>query len=339
VKIREVLEEKEKNTLSPYAALSKNAKRLRAEKECDIRTAFQRDRDRIIHCKAFRRLKHKTQVFISPIEDHYRTRLTHTLEVAQIARTIARALSLNEDLAEATALGHDLGHTPFGHSGEDVLDYILKNFYRSRFMHNEQSLRVVDHIERDGKGLNLTEEVRDGILHHPQKDRTLPKTLEGQIVRYSDHIAYINHDIEDSLRAGIIKKTDIPKHFFKVLGKNMLDTAVKDVIYSSIGKNKIVMSKNIEKALNDLYDLLYKRVYTNPAAKSEEYKTDNLINTLFRHYLDHPGELAGCRKDMKESELVIKVTDFIAGMTDRYAISKFTELFVPSEWRTRSINF
>lgn len=333
--IRNTLEEKEKKILSPFAALSSKPKRRKLEKECDIRTAFQRDRDKIIHCKAFRRLKHKTQVFISPIEDHYRTRLTHTLEVAQISRTISRALFLNEDLTEAIALGHDLGHTPFGHSGEDVLDYILKHFYKSRFLHNEQSLRVVDHLERNGKGLNLTEEIRDGILHHPQKDKTSPKTLEGQAVRASDHIAYINHDVEDSIRAGIIKKSDIPKHFFKVLGENMLDTTVKDVIYQSQGKEKIVMSPKIEKALNGLYDFLNERVYTNPVAKSEENKTDNLINTLFRYYMDHPEELSGYSLDLNEAEIVRKITDFIAGMTDRYAINKYSELFIPSEWRAR----
>jgi len=322
--------------MSPYACLAANSKgRKRKEKECDLRTVFQRDRDRIIHSKAFRRLKHKTQVFISPIEDHFRTRLTHTLEVSQIGRTIARALRLNEDLAEAIALGHDLGHTPFGHSGEDVIDYILKTFYKSHFKHNEQSLRVVDFIEKDGKGLNLSHEVRDGIMYHPQKEKTFPETLEGRIIRLADHIAYINHDTEDSIRAGIIKKEDLPKAAMQVLGGNPLDTLVKNVIKNSIDSPELKMDKNVEGAMQELYSFLYNNVYLNPLAKSEEWKTDNLIKTLFRYYMDHPQALYDYDKNWNEHQLVQAVVDFIAGMTDRFAINKYEELFVPHEWRIK----
>ena len=334
MKIREILEKREKEILSPYAALSANTiGRARAEKECDYRTAFQRDRDKILHCKSFRRLKHKTQVFISPIEDHYRTRLTHTLEVAQIARTIARALALNEDLAEAISLGHDLGHTPFGHAGEDVLNSILKQ-YGSHFKHNEQSVRIAEILENDGKGLNLTREVIDGIKNHPKYEK-LPKTLEGQIVRLSDRFAYIRHDIEDALRAKIITKKDLPKRHMKVLGSNLLDVIVSDVIKQSNGKNKITMSKNIHSAVDGLYEFLYERVYTNYVAKAEEGKIPYLLRMLFRYYLYHGENLPGYSKTLSNDELLKRVTDFIAGMTDRYAINKFNELFIPSEWRDR----
>ncbi len=332
---REELEERESRILHPSATLSRASKgRVRPEEEDGLRTAFQRDRDRIIHSKAFRRLKHKTQVFISPVEDHFRTRLTHTLEVAQISRTIARALALNEDLTEAIALGHDLGHTPFGHSGEDVLDFLLKQ-YGLRFQHNEQSVRVVDVLERDGRGLNLTHEVRDGILHHPQKDITLPETLEGCIVRASDHIAYINHDIEDAVRAKIINKKDLPNRPMKILGENILDAVIKDIIKESSDYKGIRFSKEVDDALDDLYNFLMERVYTNPEAKSEEGKTDNLIKTLFRYYMDRPQDLPGYRDEWKEATIIQNITDFIAGMTDRYAINKYTELFIPVEWRRK----
>jgi dGTPase len=334
--IRNDIEEREKQFLSPHACLAAASRgRIHVEDECDLRTIFQRDRDRIIHSKSFRRLKHKTQVFISPVADHFRTRLTHTLEVAQIARTIARALRLNEDLTEAIALGHDLGHTPFGHSGEDVLDYILKNFYQSHFKHNEQSLRVADFLERDGRGLNLSHEVRDGILFHPQKEKTLPATLEGRVVRLADHLAYINHDIEDSIRAGILTKEALPRHAMQILGPNILDTLVNNTIKNSLNSAEIKMDKPIEDAMQELYQYLYDNVYTNPIAKSEENKTDHLLNSLFRYYIDHPENIDGYQKDWNEHHLVCAVTDLIAGMTDRFAINKYVEIFVPSEWRNR----
>jgi len=334
--IRTEIEEREKQFLSPRAMLASNSKgRAYPEEECELRTIFQRDRDRIIHSKSFRRLKHKTQVFISPVADHFRTRLTHTLEVSQIARTIARALRLNEDLTEAIALGHDLGHTPFGHSGEDVLDYILKTFYHSHFKHNEQSLRVADFLERDGRGLNLSHEVRDGILYHPQKEKTLPQTLEGCVVRLADHLAYINHDIEDSIRAGILTKAALPKKAMQVLGPNILDTLIKNAIKNSPDSPEIKMDPAIEDAMQELYTYLYDNVYTNPTAKSEEKKTDHLINSLFRYYIDHPENIDGFQKDWNEHQLVRAVTDLIAGMTDRFAINKYIEIFVPSEWRNK----
>ncbi len=337
--IREEIEQREDKNLSPFAVRAKNSKgRDTKEKEDPYRTCFQRDRDRIIHCKAFRRLKHKTQVFISPVEDHYRTRLTHTLEVSQIARTIARALNLNEDLTEAIALGHDLGHTPFGHAGEYVLDEILKTIDvapQRYFMHNEQSIRVVEVLERNGKGLNLTWEVRDGILHHPQKDPQLPATLEGQIVRYSDHIAYIRHDIEDSVLAGIIKESDLPKKHTDVLGKNILDTIIPSIIKNSKDKKVIAMDKDIESAMNGLYDFLYERVYTSPSAKGEEKKIPYLLTQLFKYYRDNPEAIPYYKKSWKEVEIVQNIIDFIAGMTDRYATNKFIEIFVPNEWHTR----
>jgi dGTPase len=334
--IRNETEEREDKFLSPYAVRSKNSKgRDRKEKEDDIRTCFQRDRDRIIHSKAFRRLKHKTQVFISPVEDHYRTRITHTLEVSQIARTIARGLCLNEDLTEAIALGHDLGHTPFGHAGEDVLNDILKKIDvapKRSFLHNEQSVRVVEVLEKGGKGLNLTREVRDGILHHPQKDPQLPATLEGQVVRYSDHIAYIRHDIEDSILAGIITVKDLPKKHTEVLGENILDTIIPNIIEKSKNKNKIQMDKKIEDAMNGLYDFLYERVYTSSTAKGEEKKIPYLLTQLFKYYHENPEKLPYYKSGMKEVEIVQNIIDFIAGMTDRYATSKFTEIFIPNEW-------
>jgi dGTPase len=339
--IRKEFEQREDSFLSPYAARSTRSKgRKIPEKEDDIRTCFQLDRDRIIHSKAFRRLKHKTQVFISPVEDHFRTRLTHTLEVSQIARTIARALRLNEDLAEAIALGHDIGHTPFGHAGEDVLDGILKQIDgddapQQHFMHNEQSLRVAEVIEKNGKGLNLTWEVKDGIMHHPQKDPILPATLEGQVVRYSDHIAYIRHDIEDALLAGVIKQSDIPKKYMDILGKNILDTIIPNIIKCSMDKNKIQMDKKIEDAMNGLYDFLYKKVYTSPLAKGEESKIPYLLGQLFKYYRDYPEKIPYYDKKWTEKDIVQKIIDFIAGMTDRYATSKFIEVFVPNEWNIK----
>ena len=273
-------------------------------------------------------MKHKTQVFISPVEDHYRTRLTHTLEVAQIARTIARALRLNEDLTEAIALGHDLGHTPFGHVGEYVLDDILKENYGRRFLHNEQSVRVVEKIERAGKGLNLCYEVLEGIRHHTPDD-PWPETLEGQIVRLSDRIAYLRHDIEDAIRAGILTEAQLPKGPIKILGKNILDRIVTSIIKNSYEKPKIKMDDEVQKAMDELYDFMYQNVYTNPTAKKEEAKVPELLHQLFRYYHYN----LEFQKGFKEEEQLQHTVDFIAGMTDRYAINKFKELFVPDEWR------
>ena len=326
--IREIIEEREKNSLSERAALScKAAKRARYEKPCPIRTAFQRDRDRIIHSKAFRRLKHKTQVFISPTGDHYRTRLTHTLEVSQIARTIARALGLNEDLTEAIALGHDLGHTPFGHSGEAVLNGFLEKFGMS-FDHNIQSLHVADNIEK----LNLTQEVRNGIMSHPW---TFPRarTLEGAIVRYADRIAYINHDIDDSIRSGIIKKRDIPKRYFDFIGSNPVDAFVKDVIRNSMDKDSVSMSKRGESVLRGLYSFMFKKVYTSPASQIENVKVAHIINSLFGYFMKNPAKVPGYKNGMKKKEFVSLIRDYIAGMTDRFAVSMFKDLFIPSEWK------
>ncbi|MDI6731724.1 MAG: deoxyguanosinetriphosphate triphosphohydrolase [Candidatus Margulisbacteria bacterium] len=331
--IRQEIEKQEEKSFSPFAALSaKTRGRKRKEAECPIRTAFQRDRDKIIHCKAFRRLKHKTQVFISPAEDHYRTRLTHTIEVAQIARTIARALKLNEDLAEAIALAHDLGHTPFGHAGEFVLDKILQENYGRHFYHNEQSLRVVEVLEKDGQGLNLCWEVLDGIKNHTPDD-PWPATLEGCIVRIADRIAYLRHDIEDAVAAGVLRKSRLPRRQMQVLGKNILDTIVLDIVKHSRNKPKISMSPAVQNAMDGLYAFMYKNVYINPVAKKEEAKVPILIRQLFRYYHYNRDFQKGLKS---EEEQLQNTIDFIAGMTDRYAINKFEELFVPNEWRSDS---
>ena len=281
--IRENLERMEEISLSPFATLSVISRgRDREEPQCDIRPVFQRDRDRILHCKSFRRLKHKTQVFLSPKGDHYRTRLTHTLEVSQNARTIAKALRLNEDLVEAIALGHDLGHTPFGHAGERILNELCEEGYR----HNEQSVRIVEKLEKDGKGLNLTWEVRDGILNH--QTSMMPHTLEGKIVRLSDKIAYINHDIDDAIRAKVMSEEDIPLEIRKVLGmttKERLNTLIHNIIMNSMGKNDIVMSEEIGGAMQDLRKFMFQKVYTNPAAKGEEAKAERLLCELYAHYM------------------------------------------------------
>jgi dGTPase len=337
-----MLEEREKRILSPKACLSVNSKgRKKKEKPCDIRTEFQRDRDRIIHCKAFRRLKHKTQVFLAPYGDHYRTRLTHTLEVSQIARTIARALSLNEDLTEAISLGHDLGHTPFGHAGERILDKIFKEFSLGNFHHYEQSLRVIDKLEYGGKGLNLTYEVRDGILKHSKgtgeildfKSENLPKTLEGQIVRVSDVIAYINHDIDDAIRAGIIE--DIPRDLKIVLGKypsQRLDIMVKDVINATQenGLEKISMSKEIYEAVNCLREYLYERVYSYDEKVEQEKKAEKILLDLFYYLRENPKDYIAPYPE--EDSLERRIADFIAGMTDRYALRLYEKLFMPEPW-------
>jgi dGTPase len=327
---RERTEELERKNLSPYAVLSSQSKGRRVpEEKCSVRTDFQRDRDRILHSKAFRRLKHKTQVFISPEGDHYRTRLTHTLEVAQIARTIARALRLNEDLTEAIALGHDLGHTPFGHTGEDVLNGLMK----AGFRHEEQSLRVVDVLEQ-GKGLNLTWEVRDGILNHTS--RGSPQTLEGQTVRISDWIAYINHDIDDALRAGILEPDDLPADIIQILGKthaDRIDTMIKDVIMESIDRPFVKMSQRVYEATAGLREFMFKKVYVGSSAKAQEKKAKIMLKLLFQYFMDHPDFLPPEFNKIAEKEGIERgVCDYIAGMTDSFALAKFKELFMPSSW-------
>lgn len=330
--IRENLERMEEISLSPFATLSVNSRgRDREEPQCDIRPVFQRDRDRILHCKSFRRLKHKTQVFLSPKGDHYRTRLTHTLEVSQNARTIAKALRLNEDLVEAIALGHDLGHTPFGHAGERILNELCDEGYR----HNEQSVRIVEKLEKDGKGLNLTWEVRDGILNH--QTSMMPHTLEGKIVRLSDKIAYINHDIDDAIRAKVMSEEDIPLEIRKVLGmttKERLNTLIHNIIMNSMGKNDIVMSEEIGDAMQDLRKFMFQKVYTNPAAKGEEAKAERLLCELYAHYMGHieilPEQYQRMHSEGEKEERV--VCDYISGMTDQYAVAKYREFFLPKAW-------
>ncbi|HHU33096.1 MAG TPA: deoxyguanosinetriphosphate triphosphohydrolase [Clostridia bacterium] len=325
---REQWEQFESQFLSPYATLSKNtAGRSIPEEKCQIRTDFQRDRDRIIHCKAFRRLKHKTQVFIIPEGDHYRTRLTHTLEVAQISRTIARSLRLNEDLAEAIALGHDLGHTPFGHAGEDALNQV----FPEGFKHNKQSLRVVEKLEQ-GRGLNLTWEVRDGILNHTGSGN--PHTLEGQIVQIADRIAYINHDIDDALRGGIIRNEDIPKECLEILGykhRERINSMVVDLIEHSFNQPYVAMSPEMTRVTNKLRDFLFEKVYIGSLAKAEEDKAKRLIIDLYYYYCENPELLPPEYQESKEEEndLERRVCDYIAGMTDQYATAQYTKLFVP----------
>ncbi len=330
----------EEKYLHPKASKSINAKRRKKEKECPIRTPYQRDRDRIIHSKAFRRLKHKTQVFLSPEGDHYRTRMTHTLEVSQIARTIAKALRLNEDLVEAIALGHDLGHTPFGHAGE----FILKEGIS--YHHAKQSLRVVDLLENEGKGLNLTEDVRDGILKHSKgksplvSEGNMPKTLEGQIVRIADKIAYINHDLEDAVRAGLIKETEIPKEIRDTLGNTKserITTLVLSVINTTIENDYryILMEENIYKAMYDLRDWLFENVYLAPEVKKELDKGKGIVKALFEYYAQYPEEIPFYEKYLSlwgEYNPVQASVDYVAGMTDRYAIKKYKELFIPKNW-------
>ena len=330
--IRESLEQDEKEYLSPYAALSMNSKgRDKEEDQCDIRPVYQRDRDRIIHSKSFRRLKDKTQVFLSPEGDHYRTRLTHTLEVSQNARTIAKALRLNEDLVEAIALGHDLGHTPFGHAGERALNRVCP----LGFSHNEQSVRTVELLEKEGQGLNLTYEVRDGILNH-QTDGT-PHTLEGKIVRMSDKIAYMHHDMDDAIRAGILIDLDIPREIGDVVGYTTgerLDSFIHDIITNSKGKNEIKMSDDVALAMKRLRAFMFERVYQNPQAKSEEGKAEVLMETLYEHYMYHLEELPLDLQhliDKGEPEGRI-VCDYLSSMTDRFAIATYEEIYIPKSW-------
>ena len=330
--IRENLEQMEFHNLSTFATHSVDSKgRLKDEEQCDIRPVFQRDRDRILHSKSFRRLKDKTQVFLSPEGDHYRTRLTHTLEVSQNARTVAKALRMNEDLVEAIALGHDLGHTPFGHAGERALNAVC----REGFEHAEQSVRIVDILEKNGQGLNLTMEVRDGILNHQTKG--MPFTLEGRIVRICDKIAYIHHDMDDAIRAGILTEKDVPRDICAVVGYSTgerLDNFIHDLITNSYDKADITLSPPVAGAMKDLRSFMFENVYTNPDAKSEENKAEMLIQTLFNYFRHHAELLPEDLKNLinrGESEERV-VCDYIASMTDRFAMSKFEEIYIPKSW-------
>lgn len=331
--IRENLEKWEKEYLSPFAALSMNSRgRKKEEEQCDIRPVFQRDRDRILHSKSFRRLKDKTQVFLTPEGDHYRTRLTHTLEVSQNARTIAKALRLNEDLVEAIALGHDLGHTPFGHAGERALNRVCP----LGFSHSEQSVRTVNILEKGGQGLNLTMEVIDGIRNHQTKG--MPFTLEGKVVRLSDKIAYIHHDMDDALRGGILKESDVPKEISDVIGKTCgerLDHFIHDLVTASKDKNDILMSEPVALAMKKLREFMFERVYQNKEAKSEEGKAEMLVETLYDYYCSHmhllPAEFLHLANEKGEPKERI-VCDYIGAMTDRFAIAKYEEIYIPRSW-------
>ena len=332
--IREKTEEQELEIFSRYASFSRYSKgRERLEEPCDIRTEYQRDRDRILHCKSFRRLKQKTQVFLIPEGDHYRTRLTHTLEVSQLARTLAKALRLNEDLVDAIALGHDLGHTPFGHAGERA----LKSVCPHGFAHNEQSLRVVEFLEKKGQGLNLTWEVRDGIVNH--RTSCTPHTLEGQIVQYCDKIAYLNHDIDDAQRAGLLRVEDLPVESRRIIGdttKKRLNSLIHDVVDCSEDRGRIRMSDRMEHAMKELRSFMFERVYRNEVAKREEDKAIEMVKELYQFYVDHTELLPMEYMDLieKRGETTERVVcDYIAGMTDSYSIKKYMELFVPKSWQ------
>lgn len=330
--IREKMEQRELELLSPYASHSGHSKgRERSEEECDVRTVYQRDRDRILHCKAFRRLKDKTQVFLAPQGDHYRNRLTHTLEVSQIARTIAKALRLNEDLVEAIALGHDLGHTPFGHAGE----YALNEIHPGGFAHYKQSIRVVQVLEKDGEGLNLTWEVRDGILNH--RTSGSPATLEGQVVRFSDKIAYLHHDMDDAQRAGIITEDHIPITLRMLLGyttRERLNTFVHDIIENSLDRDSIQMSPEIQEGLTELRALMFRSVYTNYEAKREEKKAIHMLKQLYQYYTEHPETMSREYREMllRGESREQTVCDYISGMTDQYSMAKFREIYIPQSW-------
>ena len=331
--VREELEQNEFQMLNPLASHAAKSKgRERPEEECDIRTCFMRDRDRIVHCKSFRRLKDKTQVFLSPKGDHYRTRLMHTMEVSQTARTVAKCLRLNEDLVEAIALGHDLGHTPFGHAGERALNEVCPDGFR----HYEQSVRVAQVLEKDGKGLNLTAEVLDGMLNHGTARR--PSTLEGQVVRLCDKIAYVHHDMDDAERAGILSEQDVPRELRELLGystKERLNTFIHDIVRSSKDRSEVSMSEEIGQGLKELREFLFKNLYTNPVAKCEENKAVVMLKVLYEHYVAHPeemteeyyGMIARCTE---KTERV--VCDYISGMTDQYSKMKFSEIYVPKAW-------
>ena len=334
--VREELEFQEHRRLNPLASFSdKSSGRPTAEepRPDDVRTCYQRDIDRIIHSKAFRRLMHKTQVFLRPEGDHYRTRMTHTLEVSRIAGTITRALGLNEDLAEAIAMGHDLGHTPFGHAGEAALSRCLGKPFR----HNEQSLRVVDVLENEGRGLNLTNEVRLGILGHTGS--YIPETLEGQVVRRSDQIAYVNHDIDDAIRAGILRNEDIPRSISDVLGcthRDRINTLVCDTIRTSREAGAICMTPATDRALRELREFMFDRVYRNPVAKGEESKAKAMLQRLFEYYVANPNEMPeDFQPQLSFDGMERTVCDYIAGMTDNYAVYKYTEIFIPTGWQVR----
>lgn len=332
--IREELEAREEKMLSPYACLAKDSQgREQPAEPCPLRTCFQRDIDRVVHCKAFRRLKHKTQVFLRPEGDHYRTRMTHTLEVARVARTIARGLGLNEDLAEAAALGHDLGHTPFGHAGERILNEIMSEGFR----HNEQSLRVVDRLENEGRGLNLTYEVRRGIVCHSGFDTA--ETLEGRVVRISDKIAYLSADIDDALRGGVLYPLDIPAELVQTLGSThaeRLNTLITDIIQESQGKDNILQSKEMREAMSQLNDFMFHSVYLNPVAKGEEGKAQELIYRLFEYYVKHPDRLGEEYKEIWQREGRERaVCDYVAGMTDAFAVEVYQDLFIPKSWAVK----
>ncbi len=345
--IREQIEQLEYQILAPYATKSAESRgRPRPEPPDPVRTAFQRDRDRVIHSKAFRRLKHKTQVFLDPEEDHYRTRLTHTLEVAQIARTISRALRLNEDLTEAIALAHDLGHPPFGHTGEEALEQILKEYLPDAcFRHYEQSLRVVDCIEKEGQGLNLTYEVREGIVGHSKgrADLTAEEAgkvanLESAVVRISDRIAYLNHDLDDGIRAGLLTPHDLPRDLLGFLGEThsgRIARMVMDVVETSYGKPTVQMSAPMLEAMNRMKEFLFERLYHHPKVVRERDKMASILKGLFHYYLDNPSELPPLFRPQEETPLPTRlqlVCDYIAGMTDRYAIQKYTQIFLPRNW-------
>lgn len=341
--IREELEDIERKVLSPFAALSSESKgRMKPEEPCPIRTCFQRDRDRIIHSKSFRRMKHKTQVFLSPTGDHYRTRLTHVIEVAQIARTISKSLRLNEDLTEAIALGHDLGHTPFGHAGETVLDEI----FPGGFKHVIHSLRVVDVLERDGQGLNLTYEVRDGISKHSKgmgpvdNPKYRPETMEGQSVRVSDLVAYANHDVDDAIRAGLITNDDLPKECVEVLGRTnseRINKMVTDIIFETkkLGEKKVIISREVEEAMVELRSYLFDTVYMNDEVRKNFLKAKKIMKELYEYFCANPEEFWKIYgKNARDGETIERsVCDFIAGMTDSYAISVYEKIFLPKKWQ------
>jgi dGTPase len=335
-------EQLEELTLSSRAERSYPARRAREEPDCGLRTPFQRDRDRIVHCKAFRRLKHKTQVFVAPQGDHYRTRLTHTLEVTGISRTVARALGLNEDLTEAIGLGHDLGHPPFGHIGEEVLDVCLRERFGGGFRHYEHSLRVVERLERDGQGLNLTEQVRDGIARHSSRAPE-PATEEGRIVRVMDRVAYINHDIDDAVRAGLLDERDLPAEPLAVLGRTgsaRIDALVHDMVERSARAGDIVQGQEAAAAMGALREFMFERVYLGPEVRAERERIEAVVRRLFEHYVAHPEQMPGSTTlgaqaararsgEGAEVDLAQRVTDYLAGMTDRYCIRVYTELQVP----------
>lgn len=345
IALRVDIERREREELSPHAALSAETEGRAVAKPLDpFRTEFQRDRERILHCKAFRRLSHKTQVFLSPEGDHYRTRLTHTLEVSQIARSIARTLRLNEDLTEAIALGHDLGHTPFGHTGEQALDEALKHIALSQpgrypsapasYEHVVQSLRIVECLEYDGKGLNLTWETRDGIMGH--SGAHMPATLEGQIVRTADRIAYINHDIDDAFRAGVLSEEDLPADLCAVLGSNSVEritTLVNDMVAASTDKDRIMMTPSVEEAMLDLRSFMFSKVYESVDARAEKPRAGAMIQQLFYYFLENLDEVPAEYRHEIDTNPVQMVVDFVSGMTDRYAIRQFEKVFIPKVWR------